>query len=794
MQRDEALCDIVEQSPMAQQLRLSPAQLSLVLEGSKDGFFDWDVGSGQVQFSPGWASMFGYDLDELEPGVSTRERLGHPEDRAAAMVHVQRHLRGETDSFESEERVRHRDGRWLWALVRSKAVERDATGLPVRVAGIYSDITERKRTEEALSRANGQLASVLESAGHLIAMMDTEYRYTRFNGAFHDEVQRRFGVDLKPGDSMLEAWAGLPEELAKGLGYYKRALAGEDVTVTEELGSPSLGRAWYVLQFCPIRDPGGQVVGAAQISRNITERQQMGEALRESEEQHRRLVDAVPGVLYTYSEGLGGVYYSPQVEGLLGYSADHLQRHPMLWHDSIHPDDLPAVAHQIGNGSRHGCFEVEYRIRDARGQWRVVLDRSVSVATGTKGQTLIQGLAVDITERKELEYSQRESEARFRAMADSAPVLIWLLGLDKGCTWFNAPWLEFTGRTQEQERGGGWAQGVHPDDLPRCLDTYVSSFDRRESFTMEYRLRRHDGEYRWLLDSGVVRRDEAGHFAGYVGSCIDITDRKELERELEGLNASLEERVRQSIAEVRFRDQLLIAQSRQAALGEMIGNIAHQWRQPLNALGLTLINLRDASRFGELDDPTVEATVRDANRLIAKMSTTISDFSNFLRPVREKHVFSALAQARVAVAMVEASYRQAGISVEIEAEGEVRLLGFPNEYSQVILNLLGNAKEAIVALRVASGRVTLRLEEREGLGCLSVRDNGGGIPEAVFARLFEPYFSTKEGGTGIGLSMSLQIVEQSLGGRLEARNVDGGAEFTVLVPLARGEVHAAAGR
>lgn len=131
----------------------------------------------------------------------------------------------------------------------------------------------------------------------------------------------------------------------------------------------------------------------------------------------------------------------------------------------------------------------------------------------------------DISQRKLSEIALSETEARFRAMADTAPVYIWMAGLDKLCNWFNKSWLEFTGRTMAQEMGNGWAEGVHPEDFNRCLDYYVDHFDRHEAFKMEYRLRRHDGEYRWILDHGVPRISESGEFLGYIGSCIDITDR-----------------------------------------------------------------------------------------------------------------------------------------------------------------------------------------------------------------------------------------------------------------------------
>jgi PAS domain S-box-containing protein len=145
---------------------------------------------------------------------------------------------------------------------------------------------------------------------------------------------------------------------------------------------------------------------------------------------------------------------------------------------------------------------------------------------------LVFALLWERARRREVERSLRESEERFRLVADTAPALIWMSGTDKKCTFFNEGWLNFTGRSIDLELGDGWAEGVHAEDLPRCLDTYTGAFDRREQFRMEYRLRRHDGEYRWILDIGVPRLDDEGSFVGYIGSCVDLTDRKVAETAL----------------------------------------------------------------------------------------------------------------------------------------------------------------------------------------------------------------------------------------------------------------------
>jgi len=158
-------------------------------------------------------------------------------------------------------------------------------------------------------------------------------------------------------------------------------------------------------------------------------------------------------------------------------------------------------------------------------------------------------LAVLVEEHKQGEQVLRESERRFRLMADTSPSLIWMSGTDKLCTFINQRWLDFTGRTMEQELGDGWFSGVHPDDVRKCLDLYSAAFDARLEFEMEYRLRRDDGQYRWILDYGVPRFEPDGTFCGYIGSCTDMTERKALEESLHGLtgrlfNAQEEERSR----------------------------------------------------------------------------------------------------------------------------------------------------------------------------------------------------------------------------------------------------------
>ena len=252
--------------------------------------------------------------------------------------------------------------------------------------------------------------------------------------------------------------------------------------------------------------------------------------------------------------------------------------------------------------------------------------------------------------------------------------------------------------------------------------------------------------------------------------------------ELKQLNESLELRVQEEVAKNRDKDHLLIQQSRFAAIGEMIGNIAHQWRQPINALTLLLTNIKDAYEFNELDQTYLDKSVNTGRTIIQRMSTTIDDFRNYFRPNKEKARFSVNEAVADALSIMEAALKNSMISVSLTAQESVIAHGYRNEYSQVLLNLLSNAKEAIQHQDNGGGQIHIAILDNEGTAEVIVEDSAGGIPHDILPRIFDPYFTTKEKGTGIGLYMSKMIIEHSMGGTISACNIEGGARFSVMTP------------
>ncbi len=408
-------------------------------------------------------------------------------------------------------------------------------------------------------------------------------------------------------------------------------------------------------------------------------------------------------------------------------------------------------------------FEVEQDFPDA-GRKTLVLS-----ATQLGGTQKVLLSIEDITEiRSRSESKIRESEERFRSMADSAPVLMWVSDVDKACTFFNKPWLEFTGRTMDQELGNGWTESVHPDDMDQCWSTYSSAFDARRSFQMEYRLMRDDGQYRWLLDIGIPRFDLARVFSGYIGSCIDITDLKNKQEED-------------------------LARLKMETVGTMAEGIVHDFN---NLLGGILANSDLALEGLSTGSKPVEELhrIRAAGLRGAEIARQLMVFAG-----RETQISEAVGVSAIVEDMLE--LLKVSVSKHATLEADLRrnlppVLGNPAEIRQVVMNLISNASEAIGdrdgVIRVATSKVTAgpdspvpaskRMSGRDYI-LLEVTDTGRGMTPEVQARIFDPLFTTKRtGGHGHGLTVVQRILDR-LHGTVQVSSAPGeGTAFQIFLP------------
>ncbi len=451
---------------------------------------------------------------------------------------------------------------------------------------------------------------------------------------------------------------------------------------------------------------------------------------------------------------------------MFGYEPEEVLGRPS--NDLIVPQALVESAQEHTNQLKHGGrVDVETVRKRKNGSELYVSLLAVRVTTTSGDQVVHYAIYRDITERRLAEERLRESEARFQVMADTAPVLIWMTGPDGLCNYFNKPWLEFTGRTTEQEIGTGWIQGVHPDDVQGCFDGFLPAFHARKPFRMKYRLRRADGEYRWIMESGIPRYTGAGEFAGYIGSNIDITDLKRAEEERERLH-----RLEADLAHI----------NRVSMMGELTASLAHEIKQPIAA---ALMNAQACVRWLQRDTPDLAEACKGASRMVDDVTRAdqIIDRvrSLYRRDTSERELLDLNEIIRDMFVLLRDKANRSSISIRTELDpGLPPITADRVQLQQVLMNLMLNGIEA---MKDAGGELTVRSKRTEdGQVLISVSDSGIGFSIGEIEHIFEAFFTTKPQGTGMGLSISRRIIETH-GGRLWAASNSGrGATFQLTLP------------
>jgi len=259
-------------------------------------------------------------------------------------------------------------------------------------------------------------------------------------------------------------------------------------------------------------------------------------------------------------------------------------------------------------------------------------------------------------------------------------------------------------------------------------------------------------------------------------------------KELDDFNQTLHNKVKIEIEKQREKENLLIQQSKLAALGEMIGNIAHQWRQPIGAVSAIMMNIKWTAISQGVDKKFLDERMNEANEQLKYMSQTIDDFRNFFKPNKEKEYFDLKNEIKKAYKISQKSLLYNNINLQIFSSSTITVYGYANEFSQVVLNLISNAKDVLIERKVETPRIEIHTSQDDKNIYCEVKDNGGGIEEKYINRIFEPYFTTKQHqGTGIGLYISKEIIQKHMQGTLDAKNIKNGASFIICLPIQKDE-------
>jgi PAS domain S-box-containing protein len=516
------------------------------------------------------------------------------------------------------------------------------------------------------------------------------------------------------------------------------------------------------LTISPIRNSDGIIVGASKIARNITTQKRLNVALRESDERFRMAIESTNLGTWEFQPMTGQLNWSEECCKIFNVPADSVIDY-QFFSTHIVPEDNAYVEKEIQKAldpSGSGELNIEYRIkRSGDGMIRWVKSQGKTYINEHNQAARFIGTILDITKQKQEEQSLKDSLELFQTMADNVPAMIWMSGTDKFNDYFNKTWLEFRERTQEEESNDGWLDGVHPEDREKCLEVYSHALKKKEGFYTEYRLKRYDGEYRWLADNCVPRLSPNGEFVGFISACIDISELKKLEQRKDDFIKMASHELKTPITSIKGYVQLLLS-------------IYEEMNEE---------KLRAAQ-------PTVKSSLTTVSKQVSKLTRLISELLDMSRIETGKldlnyTEFDPVLLVEETVQDVRHTTLKHKIVIQNKFEGTVQ--ADRDRIAQVMLNLLTNA----IKYSPDAENIDVFISGNTKEVVVSVTDYGIGINKSEQQKIFERFYRV-EGrneltypGFGIGLFIANEIIQRHNGKIWVESEKDKKTVFTFTLPL-----------
>lgn len=727
------------------------------LKSARIGTWSVDLKTNIIQISPVTAEIFHIPLinDDLSSAIN---RLIHPEDQERVRLAVQKSIE-ESVPYEIEYRINRLDGEVRWIFTRGM-VSRDDSGIPIRFSGVSEDITNRKQSE-LFDRAEKKMFEEIfyGSRVALVIFRGPELRYEMIN----DNYKKIIGDRDVIGKPLLEA---LPEirdsEFPR---IIRKVFETGEVVETFEQPSPLLDPKTGEISIRYFDTAFSRIPGATpedtlvfNHSVDVTERVKSKNQILGLQERFSRFTRAADLGVWYCDLPFAVLTWDRQVKAHFWLSADaHVTIN--VFYERIHPEDRDrtrkAIEFSIEN---HTPYDIIYRTTNPQNHQQVKYIRAIGWTDYDSNNSPIRfdGVTLDVSHH-------RENEEYFRTLVDTSPTMIWMTDADSKCTYLSQRWYDFTGRTPEQDLGFGWLENIHPEDLENTARLYTEATANYGRLEIEYRLRRHDGEYRWAIDVGLPRFSSTGVFMGYIGTVIDIHDRKLFEDKLQEA--------------VKARDVFLSIAS-------------HELKTPLTSLSLQtqlIGRMAEKSEAEAFDLGRMKKFLTHTTRATAKLSHLVDDMLDISRISTgkifvEKEDFDLGILTKEISERMEEEFAAAGCPFTLDLVDGV--VGHWDKFriEQVISNLYSNA------IKYAKKTpVTVSLQSDGKVATWSITDEGPGIPEEAQQRIFERFerAGSKNDikGLGLGLFICQQIVHMH-GGTIGVKSSIGeGSTFRFDLPL-----------
>lgn len=766
------IIDVTERKRAEEALRESEELFRVTIENMLDPVFITD-NEGRFTFICG-NTMFtlGYTVPEIKAmgNISTLfgKELYSPEE-----------LETRKEILNIECVIANKDGTPHHFLLTVRQVSiKDGT-----ILYVCHDITERKQTLEKLRESEERLRLTLEATE--IGTFEWDIKRDMFIASPTYYAMLGYEPKIGYGDrsERSECFAYHPEDKDNVHDKLAQVLTGslDEYAYEARMLHADGSYRWNFVKGISIeRDEEGKVARMLGIRMDITERKQAGEALQRERDLLQTVMDGAKNSHLVYLDRHFNFVQVNETYALTcGYQPEQMVGKN---HFDLYPDpETEAIFTRVRDTGE------PYEVRDRPFKFPDQPERGVTywdwtllpVKDGNGGVVGLVFSLFETTDRKRAEDAIRESRAKYQAIVDSFDGLIYICSQDHRIEFMNRKLIERTGRDATGEL---CYKVLHDRDsaCPWCVNERIFAGETIHWETLSPK----DNRWYHVINVPIVHADGSMSKHSMI---IDITDRKVFEQELQRqkallqeLNINLGKKVAEEVRKNREKDVMLIQQNRQAALGEMLDHIAHQWKQPLNSLAVIIQDMADISSEGELTDEQVQETVAKTMSLLEHMAQTIDVFRGFYRLDKTKKVFNIKESVDQAIAFIGPAFRFNSVAVELDVDSGLTAFGYSKEFAQVLLNILGNARDIFRSRAILKPRLVVRAFAEGAKVVVTIADNAGGIPEAILGNIFDFYFTTNESGegTGIGLYMSKNIIE-SMGGKLSAENTDTGALFRI---------------